>query len=141
MRTYTVRGVETLPIDQLARRVAGRGEDPKTWRHRYVSGDVGRVPLETIKPPRTIEDLTGVNRDRLTVVGYLWRRKLSSKGNSHHWLARCRCGEYVVRRGLTIRRGRAAATPDSCQGCRNQATRRRFSSHHDSGLTEMRKQE
>lgn len=57
-------------------------------------------PPQERPPPPDIADLTGLVRNRLTVVRYHGPAK-----DGGRWLVRCACGNYELRRAKAIRKG------------------------------------
>jgi len=123
--TYTIRGVECVPVDRDAARVVRAGVSFKSSRVGN-SAELGRDTVATTTPPPGVEDLRGQVRGRMAIVGYLERRLSTPRPDANgtvrkkdRWLARCACGRLEVRRGLSWRRGVWAGTPDYCEECKH----------------------
>lgn len=116
--TVSVRGWESLPIDQIARRVTSPGVTYAPNRTAYCETWDVPPPLAPCDHPAfsqpEFEDLTGTVRGRMRIVGYLGVRS-SEKGSG--WLARCACGKYEVRRSKRWKRGVADGADDMCAVC------------------------
>jgi len=90
------------PQDKTAAAVTGSGEHfvprQKTHGdHDLVSG----APLPIRAVPECMEDLTGKQVGRLTVIGLSARK--NSRSGSAAWVVRCVCGTYEARKGKTLR--------------------------------------
>jgi hypothetical protein len=57
-------------------------------------------PRPQMPRPEGVEDLTGFQRGRFTVIRYH-----SPTGCGGKWLVRCACGDYELRRAKAIRKG------------------------------------
>ena len=68
--------------------------------------------------PIHIKDWRGFQVGTLTIIGFSHTRKVSG-GWAHHWLARCRCGLYELRRHKTLGRGRQE--DQACESCKQLA--------------------
>ena len=104
-----MRRIRTMDFDAVA---ASTPLDATASAVRDGSGEIYevRVPAHIahfIAPPRPqmdrpddVEDLTGIQRGRFTVIRYHSPAKDGGK-----WLVRCACGDYELRRAKAIRRG------------------------------------
>jgi hypothetical protein len=112
--TFTVRGVECVPVDGVAARVVAPG---LVWKPLAVFNEpIFDVPPQTLAPPAGLADRTGVRIGRLTVIGYLGVRAYTKGPPSHFWLVRCDCGKYEVRNQKWCRPGRPG-DGKACQVC------------------------
>ena len=97
------------PVDKTAAVVAGKGVE-------YVSPKVvltadSDVPLPTRNVPKDVQNLTGIRRCRLVVVGL-------SLNVCGRWVCRCDCGAYTLRTARAIKN---EGNPDRCEHCRHLA--------------------
>lgn len=105
-------------IDRMAARVTQPG--PKYAALKPLKGNPVNpdqdVPFEMSDPPCSLENLVGVRRGSLTVVGYATWRGTSKSESPHRWCCRCVCGRYTLRKGKALRNERN--TTDACDRCR-----------------------
>lgn len=125
-RTWTIRNVESKPIDRVAARVV-RGGNNEHCQHT-TSAEYGKEPPRLFHwhGPRDM-DLTGERNGRVEIVGYGGSRN----GRGSLWVGRCDCGMYVRRRSSTWRKTDAPDT--GCERCRKNEYRKRRASEIDAG--------
>jgi hypothetical protein len=82
-----------LPINKSAAEVVSRSNEKgfDFKRSSYISS---MNPLPTIPVRRGIEDLRGMKKGRLTVIG-LYPTKSAKKKN--RWVVKCTCGRYTTK--------------------------------------------
>jgi len=100
--------ITSIPVDRTASIVTSKGFNFQSNK-KILNADQS-MPIEIQSIPRhVVEDLTGVKRGRLTVVGY-------SRNNKGRWVVRCDCGIYTLRRHKSIKNEQNDV--DRCEACR-----------------------
>lgn len=75
------------------------------------------TPLPMIEfPGPDDKNLTGLNVDRLTVMGFSVL-KGSGTGAKGRWVVRCACGRYEIRSSRALKRRRTRGKVESCHEC------------------------
>lgn len=94
------------PVNRVAARVVMRGQHwtPSCSGNNEIQS---RNPLQVIEPPPLREDLRGREFGALRVIGF-WANR--------HWVCRCICGTYVVRRDKAVKNPKNDI--DACRECR-----------------------
>lgn len=112
--TVSVRDNELLPVDRIAARVTGKGDN---WTPETMAFAVEWEERPSLKPcPSNLKDLTGSRRGRVEIVGYFGSQSL--RKCKHKWVGRCDCGKFVLRNDVSWQRGLFANTPDvGCRRC------------------------
>jgi hypothetical protein len=94
------RVLASQPVDKTAAMAFAKGE------HYEPDTKIDCEHWDTAPPlpvrPHNVEDLTGIQFGRLTVVGWYAPAAGSDKGTK--WLVRCACGDFEVRRAKVIKR-------------------------------------
>ena len=89
------------PVDRVAGQVSSRGESFDV-NYGNVANKPWDSPIKTVPVLKNMEDLTGIRRGRLTVIGRIDPKIMNSKGGSY-WLVRCDCGKYHKRKAKAIK--------------------------------------
>ena len=89
---------------------------PKDCEYNYesASSPVFSFPPEMQPTPRCVQDLTGIVKGRVVVIGYSHSRKRKND-IVHLWVCKCKCGNYLLLKGKTIRKQTEGET--ACQEC------------------------
>ena len=106
-----------IPLDSTAARVMKPGihYEPDI----KFGQQIWDYPIETLPLPKYTINMIGQKRGKLTIVGYVGRKKKSGN-NYHYWLVRCNCGKYEIRNGQNFRRQQKKDNQDDCcQICRH----------------------
>lgn len=101
------------PVNRTAANVVARGE---SFEYRQLPTEIcSATPLPLKDVPADSTDLTGIKFGRLTVLGF-------SADLNGRWACKCLCGNYVMRRALTIKK---APADSACAQCYLMAVSKR----------------
>jgi len=106
--------IDLEPIDKKASVGVSRGV------HFWPTLKINQIILDFCPPIKDFPgpkhlDLTGKTNGRLTVIGYIGKRKR----HPGRWAVRCACGKYEVRTTTSIKNPKNYG--DRCQLCRHKA--------------------
>lgn len=114
------------PVDRVATRVIGRGEQPPAIRPQSTRAH-SDVPFPFHTPDSRqlndpmFTDLTGRKFGRLTVLGIAELRTKGTAGKRGiNWVVRCVCGNYEMRKSKYIKQclnGNESALEAKCEWC------------------------
>lgn len=117
-KTVTIKGAERVPANKLALIVTQPSE-----KHYYDapntvanSQTIWKTPPIMDEKPPSGQNLIGTKRGMVTIVGYYGSNKTLK---TSQWVAKCSCGNYILRNGKTWRKGLKNETFDCCQICKH----------------------
>lgn len=105
LKSTNFAAVDGAPIDRVARRVTGEGEQWNPLRSPLLNNEViSATPLPTyelLPATRPSSDFAGRKIGRLFVVGWAGP---PGHGKGKRWVVRCDCGNYTYKttRGLVL---------------------------------------
>lgn len=120
--------VKNRPIDKTAALVVSKGEDYQPeFKVPEGKQEWDDFPADLVRqPPKSIENLIGRRREGVEIVAYLGAIK-KSNGWKHKWLAKCSCGKFILRDGITWRKSVKRGFIDfGCHTCYKKELRRRY---------------
>lgn len=125
-KTVTIRGRERVPVNKMAKLHTTPSPDSNYVYENKSMDIIYDAPLPTREPDPSMIDLRGSKSNGVTIVGYIeavrYKEPSGRKRVSHKWLARCRCGKYVIRDGYKWRKSRKKGLDDcGCKECEHLA--------------------
>jgi len=102
-----------LPVNKSSKSVVSKSNERYNNFHPgdMLTNSIG-LPIKNI--PSHVNDLTGIKKGRLTVIG-LSASFSKDNGHGYRWVVRCSCGRYEIRRSRTILKGNQN---DMCNICK-----------------------
>ena len=109
-----------LPVNKSSRYVVSKSKErySKFNPGDMLTNSIG-LPIKNI--PNHVNDLTGIKKGRLTVIG-LSASFSKDNGRGYRWVVRCSCGRYEIRTARTIMKGNQL---DMCNVCKSTAFKQR----------------
>ena len=111
-----------LPVNKSSKYVVSKANERYS---NFNPGDMltNSIGLPVKNIPSHVNDLTGIKKGRLTVVG-LSASFSKNNGRGYRWVVKCSCGRFEIRTARTILRG---SRFDMCNVCKSTAFKQQTS--------------